>query len=161
MIIHFCEAHKLVLFLCKDATKWYLSFFSSFFMFSLRNEISTTIFRFNSGPWETSSRSTSRASRSLLDRSSSRKTRGPGNVLYRRPLGIGLFHKRWQVGQRMTSAFAFLSGWAQKKKKIMINFLCQIKILLLKMLKLLKIPGFSSFFFQNFSNSRFFQVIFA
>ena len=62
----------------------------------------------------------------------------------------------------------------------MIEFLCQIEILLLKMLKLLKIPGFSRFFikipgFSSFflisqipgffrlllpklSNSRFFQV---
>ena len=39
----------------------------------------------------------------------------------------------------------------------MIEFLCQIEILLLKMLKLLKTPGF----FQTFLNSRFFQVILA
>ena len=37
----------------------------------------------------------------------------------------------------------------------MIDFLCQIKILPLKMLKLIKIPGFSRIFDQN---SKFFQV---
>ena len=36
----------------------------------------------------------------------------------------------------------------------MIDFLCQIEILLLNMLKLFKIPGFSRFFVQN---SRFFS----
>ena len=44
------------------------------------------------------------------------------------------------------------------------DFLCQIEILVLKMLKLLKIPGFLikiPGFFQNFSSSRFFQVVFA
>ena len=43
----------------------------------------------------------------------------------------------------------------------MIDFLCQIEILVLKMLKLLKIPGFSRFFDQNFripGFSRYFQV---
>ena len=40
----------------------------------------------------------------------------------------------------------------------MIEFLCQNEILVLKMLKLLKITGFSRFFDQN---SRFFQVNFA
>ena len=45
-----------------------------------------------------------------------------------------------------------------KNLNYMIDFLCQIKILQLKMLKLLKIPGFSRYFDKN---SRFFQVILA
>ena len=53
----------------------------------------------------------------------------------------------------------------KKKNYIyMIDFLCQIEILVLKMLKLLKIPSVITKipgFFQNFSNYRFFQVIYA
>ena len=42
----------------------------------------------------------------------------------------------------------------------MIDFLCQIEILVLKMLKLLKIPGFSRLFLPKLWNSRFFKVFF-
>ena len=48
-----------------------------------------------------------------------------------------------------------------KNLNYLIDVLCQIKISQLKMLKLLEIPGFLikiPGFFQNFSNSRFFQV---
>ena len=41
---------------------------------------------------------------------------------------------------------------------IIFDFLCQIEILLMKTLKLLKIPGFSRLFLPKLSNSRFFQV---
>ena len=39
----------------------------------------------------------------------------------------------------------------------MIDILCQIEILLLNRLKLLKIPDFSSFILSKLSNSRFFS----
>ena len=40
----------------------------------------------------------------------------------------------------------------------MLDFLCQIEILLLNIIRLLKISGFSKFFFQKFSNSGFFSL---
>ena len=57
--------------------------------------------------------------------------------------------------------------WWQKNLKYMINFLCQIEISLLNMLKLMKITGFSRFcskflkfqvILPKLSNSRFFEV---
>ena len=48
----------------------------------------------------------------------------------------------------------------RKNFKNRINFLCQIKILLLKMKKILKIPSLPGFLKIFVQNSRFFQVFF-